>query len=151
MRGSCLCGEVTFEISGSVTPIEFCHCPRCRKAYGSTCAATLYVAAETFRWARGEDRVQVYDAPIRERPPAYRHVFCRSCGSPLPIVNLQVGYAEIPAGSLEGDPGCRPLRHIFVGRKAAWHEISDDLPTHPEHVPPSEHLLVELLETKRET
>jgi hypothetical protein len=33
--GSCLCGSVAFEVSGMLTEIEYCHCPKCKKAYGS--------------------------------------------------------------------------------------------------------------------
>jgi hypothetical protein len=39
-------------------------------------------------------------------------------------------YVVIPAGSLDDDPGMRPEMHIFVGSKADWHEITDDLPQH---------------------
>src|SRR5215472_7678059 len=114
MRGSCLCGSVVFEIDGEPTAIELCHCPRCRKAYGSAFATTFYVRAAGFRWARGEELVETYDAPIRERPPAYRHVFCRGCGSALPIVDREHDHAEIPAGTMDDDPGVRPVRHIFT-------------------------------------
>jgi hypothetical protein len=31
IRGSCLCGGVTFEIERAVGPFELCHCSRCRK------------------------------------------------------------------------------------------------------------------------
>jgi hypothetical protein len=34
----------------------------------------------------------------------------------------------IPAGLLDVDPGVRPTRHIFVGAKAGWFEIRDELP-----------------------
>lgn len=92
----------------------------------------------------------IYDAPIREHRPAYRHVFCRLCGSALPIVNREVDYAEIPAGMMDGDPGVRPIRHIFTQRKAPWYEPSGDLPQHEEHVPRHEHLIAQLLgSTKR--
>ena len=35
---------------------------------------------------------------------------------------------ESPAGSLDEDPGMRPQAHIFVGSKAPWFEITDQLP-----------------------
>jgi hypothetical protein len=35
---------------------------------------------------------------------------------------------SIALGTVEGDPGIRPGSHIFVGYKARWHEIVDDLP-----------------------
>src|SRR4051812_13931017 len=31
VQGSCLCGEVKFEVSEVVGPFELCHCNRCRK------------------------------------------------------------------------------------------------------------------------
>jgi hypothetical protein len=39
-------------------------------------------------------------------------------------------------GTLVGDPGLRPMFHIFVGSKAPWHEIADSLPRHDE-LPPA--------------
>lgn len=144
MNGSCLCGGVGFEIDGSGTPIEVCHCSRCKKAYGAAFAATFYVKASQLRWTRGEELVTVYDAPIRHAPPAYRHVFCAACGSPLPIVRTEWGVAEIPAGVVDGDPDSRPLRHIFTALKAPWFEISDGLPQYDGHVPAEEHLMTTL-------
>jgi hypothetical protein len=37
--------------------------------------------------------------------------------------------------TIEGDPPLPPGYHIFVGSKAAWHEITDDLEQY-ETVPP---------------
>jgi hypothetical protein len=31
-------------------------------------------------------------------------------------------------GTLDDDPLVRPKLHVFVGSKAPWYEISDDLP-----------------------
>jgi hypothetical protein len=36
-------------------------------------------------------------------------------------------------GSLDDDPGLRPQAHIFVGSKAIWYEIADDLPQFAEY------------------
>jgi hypothetical protein len=147
MKGSCLCGSVEFEIEGQGTPIELCHCSRCKKAYGSAFAATLYVRAQQFRWTRGDASVRVFDAPIVKAPPAYRHAFCERCGSPLPIVLEEFGVVEVPAGVVDGDPGSRPLRHIFTRLKAPWFSVSDALPQYAEHVDRSEHLITRLLQS----
>lgn len=145
MNGTCLCGSVAFEIDGAVTPIELCHCSRCRKAYGSAFAASFFTKASAFRWTRGETLVASYDAPIRQRPPAYVHVFCKNCGSPLPIVDRAAGYAEIPAGLMDDDPGVRPFRQIYLDCKASWYEPSVDLPQHERGVPPADHLITRVL------
>ncbi|GGX58113.1 hypothetical protein GCM10007392_27330 [Saccharospirillum salsuginis] len=31
-------------------------------------------------------------------------------------------------GTVDGDPGCKPLRHVMVCSKALWFDITDDLP-----------------------
>jgi hypothetical protein len=31
-------------------------------------------------------------------------------------------------GTLDDDPGLRPRCHVWVGSKAPWYEITDDLP-----------------------
>jgi hypothetical protein len=37
-------------------------------------------------------------------------------------------YVHVALGSLVDAPSLRPTAHIFVGSKAPWFEITDDLP-----------------------
>jgi hypothetical protein len=53
----------------------------------------------------------------------------------MPLVSPARGFAVVPAGSIDGDPGVRPALHIFVGSKAPWFEIRDALPQHAEYPP----------------
>ena len=128
LTGSCLCGGVRFEIARAVGPFELCHCRRCRKASGSAFAAMVGVRTRDFRLIEGAELVATYDAPILEKPPPYRVFFCRRCGSPVPNPDPAAEWFEVPAGLLDGDPGVRPDKHIFVDLKAPWHEIADSLP-----------------------
>ena len=95
IHGSCLCGAVQFEINRAAGPFELCHCSRCRKSSGSAFVAAIGVQAEDFRLISGRDLIMNYEAPILDRPPAYRTAFCRRCGSPvpdlLPIQDQSVG------------------------------------------------------------
>jgi hypothetical protein len=50
------------------------------------------------------------------------------CGSTMPRFDEARGFAIVPMGSLDEDPGARPERHIHVGSKAVWDVILDDLP-----------------------
>ncbi|MDH3690137.1 MAG: GFA family protein, partial [Gammaproteobacteria bacterium] len=53
--------------------------------------------------------------------------FCSECGSSL--AGTEKGrITTVTLGTVEGDPGIKPESHIFVGSKAQWHEINDDLP-----------------------
>jgi len=128
IRGSCVCGDVQFEIDRVSGAFELCHCGRCRKFSGSAFLAAVGVRREDFRFTRGRECIQTYDAPILRAPPAYRTAFCRRCGSAMPDPALDAEWFEVPAGALEGELGMRPARHIMVHVKAEWFEICDGLP-----------------------
>jgi hypothetical protein len=130
IRGSCLCGGVTYEIERAVGPAEFCHCNRCRKTSGSNALLTMRVRTEDYRLLSGRELMRSYAAPVLYRPPAYVSWFCSVCGSPMPEPAPQGESFEIPAGSLDGDPGIRPDKHIFVELLPAWDELRDDLPAY---------------------
>ena len=123
------------EIAGPVAgPIVNCHCSRCRKARAAAHASNFFVDLATFRWLRGEERLVSYKVPEAER---FRQSFCRTCGAKVPQVNVERKRVVVPAGSLDDDPGAREELHIFVGSKAPWYEIADDLPRHEAYPPGS--------------
>lgn len=129
MKGSCLCGVVSYEISGSFKVMGHCHCAKCRKANGAAFATWGLIDPDQFRWTSGEDCVQAY-----ESSPGRQRCFCRNCGSQLVAMHGGV-VGEIVIGTLDDDPGVRPQEHIFVGSKAPWYEILDALPRHSEWPP----------------
>ena len=135
VRGSCLCGGVAFEIEGELTPIQFCHATRCRKASGAAAAPEMLAPAEGLRFVRGVALVRHYEAPLLEEPPAYRRAFCDTCGSPLPEAIEGTTFVMLNPGVLDDDPGTRVFRHAFVGQKACWHEIADSLPQFEQRPP----------------
>jgi hypothetical protein len=51
----------------------------------------------------------------------------------MPRVVPERGFAYVPMGALDDDPGVRPSRHIFTGSKAPWYEIEDELPQDEEY------------------
>jgi hypothetical protein len=122
IRGSCLCGGVTWEAAGPLDQMVHCHCSMCRKAHGAAFATYVAAPAEGFRWLEGEEQVRRYEAsPGTWRP------FCSRCGSVVPWPPGD-GWVFMPAGNLDDDPGVRPTAHIFVASKAGWHEIADEIP-----------------------
>ncbi len=126
IRGGCLCGEVRFEISGALTEASHCHCSMCRKAHGAAFGTYARVQARDFRFVSGRDRVARY----RSSEKVVR-TFCSRCGSTLQwLPDSRPEVLAIALGVIDGDPGVRPSRHIFVGSKAPWHDITDRLPRH---------------------
>jgi len=132
IRGSCLCGQVGYELSGGVELINHCHCSMCRKAHGSAFGTFLHADASGFRWTAGADLVNRYTSS-----PGNVRAFCRNCGARMPVVEMPDNHVIIPAGSLDDDPGVRPVVHLFAGSKAPWIEITDGLPQF-EKFPPKE-------------
>ena len=128
LRGGCLCGGIRYEIDGPVGEALYCHCSMCRKSHGTAFRARLSVPMSSFRFVQGEDLLTSY----RSSADTIRR-FCRTCGSP--IVNSwdpEPDSYGLAMGSLDDDPGVRPRRHEFVGSKAPWYEITDNLPRYQE-------------------
>lgn len=122
-RGSCLCGEVRFEIRGKTTEIGMCHCSKCRKVSGVASNATLMVPRDGLGWISGESNITRFALPDGWGPSR-----CGVCGSPVPMLHPGGGAFWVPAGLLDSDPGVRVKAHIFVGSRAPWDEIAGDSP-----------------------
>lgn len=127
--GSCLCGEVAFEIEGAPLRAYNCHCSRCRRGRSAAHATNVFYPMESFRWTRGAENVAAYKVPEARR---FAVAFCRRCGGAVPRLSTELRGAIVPAGSLDTDPGMQPLANIFVGSKATWFDITDGLPQHTE-------------------
>jgi hypothetical protein len=131
--GSCLCGDVAYEITGQPVVMYQCHCSRCRKSRGAAHGANLFYKLDNFRWLRGDSLVVDYKLPEAIR---FGVAFCGKCGGATPRVIPAHNAVIVPAGPLDTDPGARPAAHIFVGSKAPWFEIADSIPQMMEGPPP---------------
>lgn len=141
IHGTCLCGGVKFEITGPLLRPLNCHCSLCRKQHGAAFRSRARVSRNDFHWLQGEELVTYYEAT-----PGYRRGFCRVCGSPIcnraePHSRLAIAHPPtlsefgIALATLNGDPGVQPESHIFVGSKAPWFDITDDLPQYEGYPP----------------
>jgi hypothetical protein len=120
---------VRFELA-QVPLIVLCHCSICRKANGAPFESGASVPAADFTLRTGEDLIQIF-----ESSPGVRRAFCRVCGSRAPSESRDRDVYFVPAGLLDDDPGVKPALHMFVGSKAPWWDITDDLPQFEEWVP----------------
>jgi hypothetical protein len=113
---------------------EFCHCSMCRKAHGSAFSANAVVSSALLKIDQGDEHITEY-----ESSPNRRKCFCSKCGSQLFIRRENAPDKLVVAlGTVDGDPGIRPSRHVFVDSMAPWHTISDALPQfriYPGHEP----------------
>lgn len=122
--GSCLCGTVTFQISGEFESFFLCHCKRCRKGTGSAHAANLFSSTATVNWLSGHDSIQTYQIPETRHAKS----FCTKCGSALPGVQLKGALVVVPAGSIDSAIHVRPTAHICVASRAEWDTYLENVP-----------------------
>ena len=127
IRGSCLCGAVRFQVEPPFIRAGHCHCERCRKHSGTAVCTQARVSKEQFRLLQGENLIRVYG-----KGEGAVKAFCVNCGSSLFGGDWPEGdEVSIRMGAFNDDPGIRPQYHTFVNDRAAWDEITDNLPQYP--------------------
>lgn len=130
-KGSCLCGEIKYEVSGSISNIIFCHCSQCRKAQGSAFGSNGFVDTKNFRFISGESNLSSF-----ESSPGKQRCFCKKCGSP--ILSKRYNDPErlrVRLGTLDTDVTENITGHLFAPNKANWYDITDELPQHDHYEP----------------
>lgn len=152
-RGSCLCGEVAFEVEGPFERFLNCHCSRCRKATGTAHSCEVIVKADALRWLRGEAFFVRFDLPNAR---SFATAFCKICGSPMPHLTRSGREAIVHAGAFDQPLGAaRAARAMGVTRglvcprewtagrglkrrtlRADAAAIGADRPTRPQRKPP---------------
>jgi len=73
LTGECLCGKVSWEMSGPFEFFGMCQCSRCRKVTGAAFATNLFVKPEQFIWHSGEDNRGEY---VMASPNTFGNAFC---------------------------------------------------------------------------
>jgi hypothetical protein len=124
INGSCLCGAVSFQISGEFESFFLCHCKYCQKDTGSAHAANLFSSNAILNWISGEDQINNFKLPSTRHAKA----FCSNCGSALPNLQMNGKLLVVPAGSLDSPIRIKPNAHIFVSSKANWDSDLHQIP-----------------------
>ena len=128
LNGSCLCGAISYSVSGDPARFYHCHCSRCRKSSGTGHSSNLFVNEATIAWTGDTGSIKSYKIPEAER---FTRTFCTHCGGPLPREIKEMRMVFIPAGTLDGEPEIRPQARIFSASKASWSCMGDDIPSYP--------------------
>lgn len=122
IKGSCLCGSVKYEISGSVGDIVHCHCQTCRKAHGSAFSSVAAIKDEDFNLS-GLDSLKSY-----ESSKGKHRYFCTNCGTQVYAKRENTPHIILRLGSLDSDINSTEKEHIWVSQKASWYRINSGLP-----------------------
>jgi len=125
VNGSCLCGQVNFDLIGELRSVVYCHCQQCRKTSGHFVAATVVM---------NEDLKMVTDAGLawyRSSDKAERG-FCKECGSSIFWRPDNDNYIGVMAGALESPTGIEACEHIYTDDAGDYYSIDDGLPKYPQ-------------------
>jgi hypothetical protein len=127
LAGSCLCGAVRYAVADEFAYAACCHCSNCRRATGSAFKPFAGIERGKLRITKGEDNLTTFGDETGH------DAHCRLCGSLLYSLVRDGAFVHVPMGTLVDDPSIRPSVHIFVGSKAPWYTITDDLPQYEGH------------------
>jgi hypothetical protein len=126
LSGECMCGDVRYRVEDSFCYALNCHCSQCRKATGSAFKPFGGIERGKFGVIKGQEAISIFG---KEKVHDAR---CKRCGSLLYSVVRDGQYVHVTLGTLVDEPSMCPTAHIYVGSKAPWYTINDDLPQHQE-------------------
>ena len=120
--GRCLCGQISYELSGDVIATAVCHCDHCQRQSGGAFSVNL-IAMEGQLAVSGElttfeDRGENDDAVY-----VYRR-FCGSCGSPIYSAMIEpAGLIAVKAGTLDEKSAVAPNVEAWCEQKQPWVDL----------------------------
>jgi hypothetical protein len=122
IRGSCLCGGVTFELTEPFLRISMCHCTTCKAISGGVGTATGRVPTSAVCVLSGRELITVY-----QPPEGTAKSFCGVCGANL----FGSGWPDseltgVRLSALDEQSDLTPEMHIWVRSVAPWETLPDD-------------------------
>ena len=117
--GRCLCGAVTWELSGDLITTAICHCDHCQRQSGGAFSVNLVADDSQLTIngdlsdlrGRGELGDDVY---VRRR-------FCPSCGSPIVSELAKTdGVVAVKAGTLDDKSAVLPKVEVWCVDRQPW-------------------------------
>ena len=129
--GSCLCGGVAYQVNGSLSPVDYCHCTQCRKTSGHFVAAAS-CAPERLTLTADASLSWYASSASADRG------FCNVCGSSVFWRPKHGKHISIMAGTLDAPTGLKSVEHIYVADASDYYTIADGLPQYAGDSEPSE-------------
>jgi hypothetical protein len=113
--GKCLCGAVSYVVTGGRDDFGVCHCKMCQRWTGGMFPGIMYLRAQVA--VVGSERVVSYASS-----PGVERCFCGTCGATLWFLSdKHPERIEIAVGTLDQTEGLVLTHEVFVDRKpAAW-------------------------------
>lgn len=115
MKGSCLCGQIQYEVQALASAIQHCSCRSCRKAHAAAFNTAAAVKPEHFKWLSGEHLLKSF-----ESSPGKHRYFCGNCGTHLLKKTDGRETFTLRVATLDDDPGQVPALQIWASHAVPW-------------------------------
>ena len=122
LTGSCFCRAVCYSVSDAFLYALNCHCSNCRRTTGAAFKPFAGIERGKLTITDGATKLLIYGDENSH------DAHCKGCGSLLYSVVRDGAFVHVALGTLVDTPSIRPRAHIFVGSKAPWFTVTDDLP-----------------------
>lgn len=122
LSGRCLCGAMHYVVADEFRYAWNCHCSKCQRTTGSAFKPFAGIESDKLALTSGADKLMIFGAKLNH------NAHCSVCCSLLYSLVRNGAFVHIAMGTLVDTPTIRPTAHIFVGSKAPWFTITDDLP-----------------------
>jgi hypothetical protein len=123
--GSCLCGQITFELLDEPLTFYVCHCTDCQRRTGGAALPVMWVRRTDIRVTNGEPVLNVFNfGNGRER----RSRACARCDTRLwaePANRPDI--AVLRPGTLLDQQDFEPVAHLYTRSKQPWFLIPDHI------------------------
>lgn len=123
--GHCLCGGVSYRVTGPLRAVTACHCSQCRRTSGHFVAMTsapiasiTLLSSTSLRWFASSAQAE--------------RGFCTVCGGNLFWRDVGGQEMSIAAGTLDPPTGLGIAKHIFVADKGDYYDLADGASQSPQ-------------------
>lgn len=121
ISGRCLCGEVTYELTGDPIATVICHCDHCQRQGGGAFSVNLLAHASQLATS-GELRTYTETGENDDGEYVHRR-FCGSCGSPIVSELIQAGTVTVKVGTLDDKSAIEPTIEVWCVDRQPWVDV----------------------------
>jgi hypothetical protein len=118
VEGGCVCGALSYRLSGPPLYVMACHCLTCQCLSGSDYVLNMPVPRESFALLTGKVAQCLRTAESGRTTPGY---FCPECGTRVwhePIFARRT--VHVRAGTLDDPSWASPIAHMWLSRKKPY-------------------------------
>ena len=120
VKGSCVCGDWTYEYEGEPVAIAVCHCIPCRKTAGTNGSVNSLIPSDKFKQLTGTDRTFTR---LGDSGKNLTYHNCATCGTIMWVEpEAMAGINIVKTGTIDDKEvldNAKPVQEIYCSRRPA--------------------------------